>query len=279
MKRRAVLYLVIAALLWSTGGILIKLVAWNPMAIASMRSALAACTILWCRRRLRFSREPAQWMGAVCYAATVCLFVVANKYTTAANAILLQYTAPIYVALFSSWFLQERVTRVDLVAIFSAMCGITLFFMDDLSAGGFAGNIVALCSGAAFAGTALFLRKQKAGSPVESIFMGNILAFLMGLPFLSKPFPSVRGWAGLISLVVFQLGLSYMLYAEAVKYVSALEAILIPVIEPILNPTWAFLFLDERPGPWAIAGGIIVLVSVTARCIPAVRPQGIDNKT
>ena len=271
MKSRAIFFLIIAALLWSSGGLLIKLVAWNPIAIAGTRSAIAALVMLAFRRRMRFNWGPSQLGGAFCYAATVILFVAANKLTTAANAILLQYTAPIYVALASYWFLRERITRADLLAIGAAIGGMTLFFLDDLSMGGLWGNIVSILSGIAFAGTALFLRKQKDSSPLESLFLGNIVTFLIGLPFILRSSPNAAGWLGLVLLGVFQLGCSYILYAEAIKHVTALEAILIPILEPVLNPIWVFLMLSERPGKWAICGGIIVLTAVTLRCLSSLR--------
>jgi drug/metabolite transporter (DMT)-like permease len=274
VKSRAVFFLIIAAILWSSGGLLIKLVAWNPFAIAGTRSAIAALTMLAFRRRMRLNWSPAQLGGAICYAATVILFVLATKWTTAANAILLQYTAPIYVALLSYWLLRERITKSDLLAIASTIGGMILFFLDDLSGGRMAGNIIAILSGIAFAGTALFLRKQKDGSPMESVFLGNIVAFLVGIPFMFKSVPDATGWLGLILLGIFQLGISYILYAEAMKYVTALEGILIPIIEPILNPIWVFLILKEKPGKWAILGGIVVLMSITLRCLKALKQNG-----
>jgi drug/metabolite transporter (DMT)-like permease len=143
-----------------------------------------------------------------------------------------------------------------------------------MSRGGFLGNIVAILSGIAFAGTALFLRKQKDSSPLESLLIGNTVTFLIGLPFILQSSPDATGWLGLILLGVFQLGFSYILYAEAIKHVTALEGILIPILEPILNPVWVFLLLRERPGRWAIWGGIVVLASVTLRCILALRKNG-----
>jgi drug/metabolite transporter (DMT)-like permease len=271
MKTRAIFFLIITALLWSSGGLLIKLVAWNPVAIAGTRSAIAALVILAFRRRMSFNWGFAQLGGALCYSGTVILFVAATKLTTAANAILLQYTAPVYVAIFSYWLLKERITRSDLSTIAAAFGGMILFFLDDLSKGGLWGNIVAVLSGVAFAGTALFLRKQKDHSPLESVFLGNVLTFLVGLPFVLQSFPDAKGWMGLVLLGIFQLGISYILYAEAIKHVTALEGILIPILEPVLNPVWVFLLLGETPGNWALAGGVVVLVSVTLRCISAVR--------
>lgn len=271
MKTKAIIYLIITALLWSSGGLLIKMVTWNPVAIAGTRSAIAGLVILAFRRRMTFNWGFAQVGGALCYAATVILFVMATKLTTAANAILLQYSAPIYVAILSYWLLKERITRSDLMTITATSGGMVLFFLDDLSKGGFWGNVSAILSGIAFAGTTLMLRKQKDHSPLESVFLGNILTALIGLPFMVRSMPDAQGWIVLVLLGVFQLGFSYILYAEALKQVTAIEGILIPILEPILNPLWVFLMIGEIPGPWAIIGGIFVLVSVTLRCLSALK--------
>jgi drug/metabolite transporter (DMT)-like permease len=173
--------------------------------------------------------------------------------------------------LFGYWLLKERITRSDIFTIIGAFGGILLFFLDNLSRGRFLGNIIAILSGVAFAGTVLFLRKQKNHSPIESVFLGNILTFLIGLPFMAAPWPGAKGWMGIVLLGVFQLGCSYILYSEAIKHVTALEASLIPILEPILNPVWVFLMIGEVPGHWAIIGGIIVLISVTLRCVSSLR--------
>lgn len=269
---KGILFLVIAALLWSSGGFLIKWVAWNPLAIAGARSLIAAGLMLLYRRRFDFNWSPAQIGGAIAYAATVISFVTANKLTTAANAILIQYTAPVFVALFSTWFLGEKTSRLDWIMIGVTLGGMALFFLDNLSAGNFWGNMVALLSGITFAGVVIFSRKQKDGSPLESFFLGNILTGIVGLPFMLQSAPNPSGWIGLILLGVFQLGISYIVYGEAMKRVTALEGVLIPVIEPILNPVWVFLLLHEVPGKWAVIGGIIVVTSVTLRCILTARP-------
>lgn len=274
-RERALGYLVITALLWSLGGLLIKSVAWNPLAIAGMRSAIALLPMLAFTKRSRFTWSGAQLGGAVAYAATVSLFVVANKLTTAANAILLQYTAPIYVALFGTWFLGEKATKTDWLAIGATFGGMLLFFADRLSPGGMLGNFIAILSGIAFAGTAMCLRKQKNASPLESVILGNILTAFIGLPFMfSGPYPDATGWAALLLLGLFQLGFSYILYATAMKHVTALEGILIPILEPILNPVWVALLLGEKPGRFAVVGGLIVLAAVTGRSAATLRqPQ------
>jgi len=172
----AVILLLITAVLWSTGGVLIKYVSWNPIAIAGMRSAIASLIMIAVVGKPRLTWSGVQIGGAVAYMATVVLFVLATKLTSAANAILLQYTGPIYVALFGRWFLGERTTRLDWITIAVVIIGMTLFFMDSLSSDGMLGNCIAIASGVAFAWLALFLRKQKEERPEDSIILGNWLA-------------------------------------------------------------------------------------------------------
>jgi len=271
-RTRALGLLLLAAFLWSLGGILIKSVHWHPMAIAGMRSAIAAVLIRAVFREMSFTWSFYQVGGAVAYACTVLSFVVANKMTTAANVILLQYTAPIHAALFGAWFLGERASRLDWATILFALAGMALFFLDHLTTAGFWGNIVALGSGLSYGWLALFLRRQKSGSPMESVFLGNVLAALAGLPFMFGSVPGTSDWIGLLLLGVVQLGLPYILFAIAIRHVSAVEALLIPMVEPVLNPLWAFLFLAEVPGRMSLLGGLIILGSVLARgTIPLLR--------
>jgi drug/metabolite transporter (DMT)-like permease len=265
-RYKAIGFLIVTAILWSSAGLLLKMISWNPIAIAGMRSAIAAIVLLAFLRRPHITWSSAQIGGAIAYAVTVILFVSANKLTTAANAILLQYTSPIYAAFFGAWFLGERATRLDWITVFMVMGGMVLFFLDDLATGGFWGNMCAISSGVTFACFVLFMRKQKNDSPLESVFLGNILTALIGFPFMFQTVPNASSWVGLILAGVVQLGLSQVLYAAAIKHVAALEAILIQVIEPILNPLWVLLVMGEAPGPWALLGGFIVLASVTFRC-------------
>ncbi len=259
------LLLLAAALCWSLGGVLIKSIDWPPLAIAGGRSAIAIPLLLLCSGRPRFTFSTAQIGGAIGYALTVILFVFATRMTTAANAIFLQYTAPIYVALIGRWYLGERALRIDWLVIAVALGGIALFFMDRLTVAGFWGNIVALGSGLAFASVAIFLRKEKAGSPITSILLGNVLVALVGTPaMLGASLGAGDGWQ-LLLLGLVQLGLPYVFYAIAIKHVTALEATLIPLLEPVLNPLWVMLAIGERPGPWAIVGGGLVLCAVLTR--------------
>ena len=266
-RDKAILFLIVTAILWSLGGLLIKWVSWNPIAIAGTRSAIATLLMLAFVRRPHFTWSFVQIGTAIVYAVTVILFVVANKLTTAANAILLQYTSPTYAALLGAWFLGERATWLDWMTIVATMGGVALFFLDELTTGGLWGNVCAISSGATFACLVILLRKQSHGSPLESVILGNALTALVGFPFMLESMPDFSSWVGLLILGVVQLGLPYILYSVAIKHVTALDAILIPAIEPILNPLWVFLVMREVPGPWALLGGFIVLVSVTSRSV------------
>jgi len=274
-RNKAILYLVLSALLLSLNGLFIKIIEWNPQAIAGTRSAVAAATMmLVMRRRLRFNFSAPQLGGALAYALTVISFVIAVKMTTAANAILLQYTAPVYTAILGIWFLKEKVTRLDWGIIALVMGGMALFFLDELSPGAFWGNILSVFSGIVFSIFILCMRRQKDGSPVETVILGNILTALLCLPYYGQGSPGAAGWAALAFLGIFQLGLSFLLYSAAIKHVTALDAVLIQIIEPLLNPIWVLLVIGETPGPWAILGGVVVLAAVTGRSIYKNKMEG-----
>lgn len=267
-RGRALSLLLLSALLWSAGGLLIKSVAWSAPAISAVRSLIAAATIaLWHRGALRFTWSRWQLGGAAAYAATTLLFVLANKLTTAANAILLQYTAPVFIALAAPWVLGERIRRSDWLVIAITLGGMTLFFRDTLSPEGLAGNLVAIASGVTFAALAICMRKQKDGSPVESIVLGNLLGAAIALPLVRGPVPGMESWLLLGALGVFQLGLSYIAYSAAIKHATAIDAGLVPMLEPILNPVWVILFYGERPGPNALLGGAVVFAAVGLRTV------------
>lgn len=259
---KAIGLLLLTAVFWSFGGVLIKWVQWHPVAIAGMRSAIALVVLLIASPQLKLNYSKIQLGAAIAYALTVVLFVTATKLTTAANAILLQYTAPIYVALGSAPILKERITKMDWIMIGTALGGITLFFLDRLSFSSLFGNCVAILSGMAFAGFVILMRKQKNESPLGSIVLGNLFTVFIGLPFMFYSMPNRESWIGLLLLGIFQIGLPALFYAKAIRVVTALEGILIPMIEPVLNPIWVFLFLKEKPGAWAMVGGILVLVVI-----------------
>lgn len=270
---KSVVLLLGGALCWSLAGILFKYVEWPGLAAAGGRGLIAALFLLavsW--RSLRFTWSRLQISAAVAYAACTILFALANKLTTAANAILLQYTAPVWIALLGTWFLGERPTKADWLTIVVVFGGLALFFYEGLQLNNITGLLVALASGLAFAIMTLLMRKQKDTSALESIILGNMLGFIVGLPALwSAPALPATGWIALGLLGTVQLGLAYLLYAKAIRHVTALEAVLIPVLEPLLNPIWVLLADGERPGFYAIVGGLLVLGAITLRAIVGIR--------
>ncbi len=263
--RNCVIILIITAVLWSSGGVLIKQLHWNTMAIAGSRSLIASLLILAIMKKPHFNWTFAQVGGALSYSATVIMFVVANKLTTASNAILLQYTSTIYVAILGALILKEKVKPVDCLTIFTTLGGVALFFMGGLTLDKMLGNIVAAASGLSFAFLVIFMRKQKDGSPSESILLGNIITAVAGMPFMFRSAPGASDIANLLVLGVLQLGLPYFLYSIAVKGVTAIEAVIIPIIEPVLSPVWVLIFMGEVPGKLSLIGGGIVLGSLALR--------------
>ena len=265
-RKTAIGLLILTGVLWSTAGFMIKMIPWPPLAIAGLRSGFAATVIFFYSRPKEFTFGNNTWGGALCYALMVLCFVTANKMTTAGNVILIQYAAPVYVALFGFSFLGEKSTKVDWLAIIIILTGLGWFFLDDLSFDQLWGNIVALVSGFGFAGLTLFMRKQKHGRPIDSVLLGNLITFLLCSPFYSQGITfELEPWAMIIFLGVIQLGLAYIFYSTAIKYVSALDAIIYPVIEPIFNPMLAFLFLGETMSEIAQLGGVLVLLGVIGR--------------
>ncbi|QGY39896.1 EamA family transporter [Pseudodesulfovibrio cashew] len=265
-KNRAILLMAFTALIWSSGGLAIKLAELNPMAITGLRSGLAALTLLVLfRKRLSFRFSPVRLGAALGYAGLLITNVVATKLTTSANAILLAYTAPVYVALLAPWLLREKTRHGDWLFIAVTIGGMALFFLDKLTPTGLWGNLIAIGTGLSYAVFTLCMRAQKDASPVESVILGHALTFLCGLPFLLHATPDPAGWLGIAYLGIIQQGVSLAFYVWAIKRLGALEAILIMMLEPIFNPVWVALGYGELPGIWAIAGGTIVIGAVTLR--------------
>lgn len=271
---RALALLALCGLCWSTAGVLFKLVDWNGGAIWSVRSAICMVALAAVRPRLvrlgGISRN--EWLAALSLAATTGLFIVANKLTTAANAILIQYSAPIWVALFGAWFTGERATRLDWLTIFAMLGGITMFFFEQLTFDHVAGNLFAVGAGIAFALSAMGFRRVATSTggapadPLRPLFLGSLVGAVLGAPWIfASPAPGATGWLALVALGVVQQAMAYLCYARAIRHATALEALLIPVIEPVLSPVWVAIVVGERPGPWAIAGGLIVVGAVVLR--------------
>ncbi|QUH26710.1 DMT family transporter [Serpentinicella alkaliphila] len=274
LRKKSIIYIIITAVLWSMGGLFIKLIDWNPIAIAGARSGIASIVMFAYLRKPIKQFNKNKVLGALSYVTLVFLFVSANKLTTSANAILLQFTAPIWVALLSFWFLKERPVKSDWIAIVAVMLGMVLFFIGDLGTGNMFGNFLAVLSGVAMAFMVIFLKLQGDSSPVEMTLLGNIFTFLLAIPFLFFIRPTWQSIVSILILGVFQLGISYIFYTLAINHVSAVEAIIIPIIEPLLNPVWVFLVTKEAPSSYALLGGLLVISTVIAKVIY----QEIQNK-
>ncbi len=262
------------ALLWSLAGIFIKLVDWHPLAIACGRSAIAALFLLAWLRKPRFTFSKPQVLAALANTATMLLFVYANKATTAANAILLQYGSPIYVAIIGSFVLKERPRAEHWTAFAFVALGMGLFFAGGLGGGSLAGNIAAVAAGITFALYMIFMRMQKDGSPLESVLLSHLMtaaiAFIACL-FLPAPSFDARSLAAIAGLGILQIGLASVFLAIGIKRITAVDACLVGVLEPVFNPLWVFLATREAPSPGALAGGGIIIAAVVISTLVSIR--------
>jgi drug/metabolite transporter (DMT)-like permease len=272
--RRAVVMLAVAAVLWSTSGVFIKVLDWGPLAILGGRSLVAALFYLAYLRPTEFRWTRLQVIGAVCVVVTQLTFISATKLTTAANAIFLQYAAPVYIVLLGWWLLGERPQRADWLAMPVIFAGLLLFLGQDMTFGGLMGNMLALVSGMTMAVLFIVMRLQKDGSPAHTILLGNLLGAAVGLPALLRADFTPVNVAAIIYLGVFQFGLAFLLYSHAIKHAPALESTLILMLEPILNPVWVFLVVGEQPGPSALLGAALVLGAILWRAVYAARTGG-----
>ncbi len=260
--------LIIAALMWSLGGLFIKLVNLNPMAITGIRSLGAAIILLIYIKKPKLYWNRYFFTGVLAYSMMVILYVISIRLTTAANAIFLEFTAPLYVVAFSYFLLNERINRFDIFAMVIIFLGMGLFFMDELSFYGFWGNILALLAGVCLALVTVLIRKEKE-SAFEIVFFGNALTTIICLPFIIQGFNSTTqvDWFIIFGLGIFQLGIPYLLYTTALKYVSALDAILVGMLEPVFNPIWVYIFVGEAMGEWAFIGAALVIIGTLGRVI------------
>ncbi|SKB63457.1 Threonine/homoserine efflux transporter RhtA [Acetoanaerobium noterae] len=266
-RNTAIKYMIIASVLWSIGGIFIKLINWNPMAIAGSRSAIAALVMMMYLKKFKFKINKSMLICACSYSLLVILFVSANKLTTSANAILLQFTSPVWVALLSRAILKQKISRIDGITIIFVILGMIMFFIDELEMSYLLGNILAILSGIVMAGMILLFQQQKENSLVEITLLGNVITAIVGIPFYFISSPGMESVLPLFILGVFQLGIPYLLYVLAIPNVTAIDAVLIPVLEPLLNPLWVFIFAKESPTLFSLLGGGLVLLSVTVRGI------------
>lgn len=280
-----VLAVVLASVLWSTGGLFIKLLPFTAFTILFYRSLCAALLFGLVYRRKILLVNRLSWLASVFYALLLVSFVTATKLTTAANAIFLQYTAPVYVLLAEPLLFGLRLQRINVFTIIACVAGMTLFFSDNLQGSGGWGNVIALTSGFFLAGLLLTQRLNDRSHYTAAIFWGNILVLLVGFPsFLNAPLPTMPE-AGMLAFLGFvQIGLGYLLFTYGLKHTLAIESALIAMIEPVLNPVWVWLGYGEQPSAQAIAGGLIIIAALSARIIVTERANRkalrvVGNKT
>lgn len=256
------LLIMFTAILWSFAGLLIKFIPWDAMTIVGMRSAIATLVMMIYMRRVHITFSRPVILGALSMSATTILFVFANKLTTAANAIVLQYTAPIFVVLISIIFFKKRARALDIISTLVVFAGMGLFFFDHLKADAMLGNILACVSGITFAGVFL-MNKAPGAKPEESVLLGHLINTAAGLPFAATHITfEPAAWGAIALLGIFQLGLAYVLFTIGIKRTPPITASLIATLEPLLNPIWVLLNTGEAPGIWALIGGVIVIVTV-----------------
>ena len=268
LERRGLLLVAAAALLWSTGGIGIKALSEPALKIAFYRSATAAVTLFVLFRPRLWRWTPAFLVGIVSYAACLTTFVLATKWTSAANAIFLQYCGVIWVLLASPFVLREPFHRRDAAAVGVAFLGMLLFFVGRFEARGYAGELAALASSVFFATLVLALRRERGAGAEAVVTWGNVLAAVALFPFVRGDLAvSWRSGAILAFLGVLQIGGAYALFVAGLKHVTATQASLVGMLEPVSNPIWVFLFLGERPAPLSILGGAVVLGAIAWRAL------------
>ncbi len=263
-ENRGTLYVFLAALLYSIGGLCIKVIPWNGMSINGGRTAIALVVIggylWWVKHPLRWNRWVA--LGAVSVFGCNALFSVANKLTTAANTIVLQFTAPIFVMLITLLVFRRRPSRLDVITCAVVFGGVVFFFVDSLEVGGGLGNLLALLSGLAYAGVFL-LNDLPDSDAISSVFWGDVLSAVTGLPFLLRETDfSSKALISLVVLGVFQVAVAYILLTIGLKTTPPVTASLVSGIEPVLNPILVAVFYGENMGPMAVVGAAIVIGGV-----------------
>lgn len=259
--------LVTAAVLWSSSGVLIKSIDWSAAGVAGGRSLIAAIVLFPLLKGDWKIGSFKELIASILYALTLYTFVLAIKNTTAANAIVLQYSAPVYVAILSALFLGEKNSKLDWAFLLITISGMVLFFFDQLSPEGYLGNIYGIISGVFFGSLIVLLRSLRSGNPLRSVVYGNLIVLAISLPNFPIHIPDTKSIICLSLLGTFQIALSYYLFTEGIKKVRALDGTLISFIEPILNPIWVLIALGEKPGFWAIIGGSIVIGSLILKAI------------
>jgi drug/metabolite transporter (DMT)-like permease len=270
-QKSAVLLMASCATLWSIAGIFIKMVPWNALTIAGFRSLIAALVVLifmkFTKRKIKVNRS--SLLGALFVGGTFFTFVSANKLTTAANAIVLQFTSPVFILIISALVYHQRFFKADLLTVVVTLFGISLFFFDRLGAGNLLGNCIAIFAGLLMAGMYVTTGRMDDDSRMSAILFGHVMTALIGVPtaFVFPTPVSAVSVLSILTLGIVQLGIPYILYGLAVENCPPLACSLVGAIEPLLNPVWVWIFYGEAPGTYALFGGIIVIGAVTSWCV------------
>ena len=267
-----VFYVVIAVLLWSTGGLFIKLTSLDAYQVTFFRSLLAAITVAILTRKQGFRIDLFGVLTSIIYATLLFLFVWATKKTTAANAIFLQYTAPIYILILAPFVIGEKFHWRDLLTVIFCIGGMSLFFVGKLEISDYQGNIAALFSGVFLGLYIMLLRhpRAKGFNAAIAVVYGNLLLAVVNAPTGISAIPNMTyiDWFAVSFLGIVQIGIAYVLFIKGVTGgTRPLDASIIGFIEPLLNPVWVFLFVGERPSSWAVLGGLIIVTTVLIHTI------------
>lgn len=267
LRRRSILLMTLCAALWSIAGIFIKLIPWNAFVIAGFRSLIAGGVMALYMKRsgVRFCWNRSSVLAGVALCMTLHFFVAANKLTTAANAIVLQFTAPVFIILISTIVLCQRFRRSDYVVVGVVLLGIALCFLDQIEAGSLLGNLLGVCSGFFFAAMFVVTGSVDNDSRMSGLLLGHIFTAVVGIPMVAV-FDTAFDTQSVVCILilgVLQLGIPYILYGLAVANCPPLVCCLTSAIEPLLNPVWVFLFDGELPGMPALLGGVIVIATIT----------------
>ena len=271
MKNKGNLYILFTAFLWSLGGIFIKLIPLNALAINGLRSIIALIFYFIYDRSIKIKVNKLIILASLCLVSTNVLYVFANKLTTAANAIVLEYTAPIFVLLFESMYTKTLPSKKKVGIIFMAFFGILLFFFDQMDGGQLLGNILAVCSGFFFAGV-FFINSLEGASSNDASKLAFLICFLISIPFCNDlHLLTPTSTAALLALGIFQLGFAYVFFSKGIQLTSAVNSSLISLVEALLNPLWVLIFMKEVPSIYALIGGSIVLGAIILNIL-------LDNK-
>jgi len=264
-KLKGQMAILLCAVLWSTSGLFIKLIDWHPAAIAGGRSFLAVIFLLAIRKK---NENPQKLLtlfaSGFWYAATMILFVIANKLTFSANAIVLQYTAPVWTCFLAWIFLKEKPYREHWFSLALVCIGMFLVFRNGLGAGSTLGDIIAIISGITFAANAVVLRAMKNSSTLDVMICAHIICVLFSIPFyiIYRPEINTNNILSILFMGLFQIGAASALFVYGIKHVRAVQAMLTASIEPVLNPVWVLVITGERPSLSVIIGGAVIIAAV-----------------